>query len=84
MHCYQFELARGGRRRGGFIGTIASVIATVPRIVVDPALIVGVRQALRRKYGLVMLLIDAMATMTGRMRRRAYIEIELAGSWSGN
>ena len=48
------------------------------RIVLDPALIVGVRKALRRKYGLLMLLTDVMATMTGRMRRRAYIEIELA------
>ena len=50
------------------------------RIVLDPALILRVRQALRRKYGLVMLLTDVMATMTGRMRRRAYIEIELADS----
>jgi uncharacterized protein len=48
------------------------------RIVSEPALIVEVRKALRRKYGLVMLLTDVMATMTGRMRRRAYIEIELA------
>ena len=48
------------------------------RIVLDPALIMGVRKALRRKYGLLMLLTDVMATMTGRMRRRAYIEIELA------
>lgn len=50
------------------------------RIVSEPALIVAVRKAFRRKYGLVMLLTDAMATMTGRMRRRAYIEIELADS----
>ncbi len=47
------------------------------RIVFDPALIGSVRRALRRKYGLVMLLTDVMATMTGRIRRRAYIEIEL-------
>jgi len=47
------------------------------RIILDPALIVGVRKALRSKYGLLMLLIDVMATVTGRMRRRAYIEIEL-------
>jgi uncharacterized protein len=50
------------------------------RIVLEPALIVAARKALRRKYGLVMLLTDLMATMTGRMRRRAYIEIELADS----
>lgn len=47
------------------------------RIVSEPALIAGVLKAFRRKYGLVMLLTDAMATMTGRMRRRAYIEIDL-------
>lgn len=50
------------------------------RIVLEPALIAGVRKAFRRKYGLMMLLTDVMATMTGRMRRRAYIEIELADS----
>ena len=50
------------------------------RIVVEPPLIAGVRKAFRRKYGVIMLLTDVMATMTGRMRRRAYIEIELADS----
>jgi PPOX class probable F420-dependent enzyme len=50
------------------------------RIVSDPALIVEIRKALRGKYGLVMRLTDVMATMTGRIRRRAYIEIELAAS----
>jgi uncharacterized protein len=50
------------------------------RIVLEPALIVDVRKALRHKYGLVMFLTDVMATMTGRMRRRAYIKIELADS----
>ena len=52
------------------------------RIVVDPALIAAVRRALRSKYGLLMRLTDVMATMTGRIRRRAYIEIELAASHS--
>ena len=46
------------------------------RIVVDPTLIAEVRRALRRKYGLLMGLTDVMATMTGRIRRRAYIEID--------
>jgi PPOX class probable F420-dependent enzyme len=50
------------------------------RIVLDPALIVKVRKALRSKYGLLMRLIDVMATVTGRIRRRAYIEIELVDS----
>ena len=49
------------------------------RIVSDPALIAGVRKALRRKYGLLMLVTDVMANISGRMRRRAYIEIELSG-----
>lgn len=52
------------------------------RIVVEPTLIVKVRKALRRKYGLLMILTDAVATMTGRMRRRAYIEIQLADSYA--
>jgi hypothetical protein len=43
-------------------------------------LIADVRRALRRKYGLLMRLTDAIATVTGRIRRRAYIEIELADS----
>lgn len=46
------------------------------RIVVDPVLIGQVRLALRAKYGLAMRLTDALATITGRLRRRAYIEIE--------
>jgi PPOX class probable F420-dependent enzyme len=50
------------------------------RIVLDPTLIAEVRRALRRKYGVVMGLLDVMATLTGRIRRRAYIEIELADS----
>jgi PPOX class probable F420-dependent enzyme len=58
-------------------------IAAHARIVVDSALIAEVRRALRRKYGLMMRLLDIMATMTGRIRRRAYIEIELADSHSG-
>jgi uncharacterized protein len=50
------------------------------RIVSDQALIVEIRKALRGKYGLVMRLTDVTAAMTGRIRRRAYIEIELVGS----
>jgi PPOX class probable F420-dependent enzyme len=50
------------------------------RILPDPALIEQVRQALRAKYGVSMRLIDVMAGITGRIRRRAYIEIELPGS----
>ena len=46
------------------------------RIVSDPVLIAEVRKALRRKYGLLMRLTDVMATITGRISRRAYLEIE--------
>lgn len=47
------------------------------RIVSEPALIVDVLKALRRKYGLVMRLTNVIASMTGRISRRAYIEIEV-------
>jgi uncharacterized protein len=50
------------------------------RIISDSPLIAQVRRALRRKYGLMMGLLDAMATVTGRIRRRAYIEIEFPDS----
>lgn len=50
------------------------------KIISDPALILEVRKALRRKYGLLMRLTDAMASMTGRIHRRAYIEIDLVNS----
>ena len=46
-------------------------------IIVDPALITQVKRAFRDKYGIIMQLTDAMATLSGRIRRRAYIEIEL-------
>jgi PPOX class probable F420-dependent enzyme len=48
------------------------------RILADSALIAEVRKALWSKYGLLMRLMDVIATMTGRIRRRAYIEIEFA------
>jgi PPOX class probable F420-dependent enzyme len=47
------------------------------RIVSEPALIVEVLKALRSKYGFVMHLMDVIATITGRIRRRAYIQIEV-------
>lgn len=46
------------------------------RILLHPTLIVEARKALRNKYGLVMRLIDLIANVTGRIHRRAYIEIE--------
>jgi PPOX class probable F420-dependent enzyme len=50
------------------------------RILLDSALIVEVRKALRNKYGLMMRLTDLIATINGRIRRRAYIELEFADS----
>jgi PPOX class probable F420-dependent enzyme len=47
------------------------------RVVSDPASIATALKALRSKYGLVMWMADAMAALTGRFRRRAYIEILL-------
>jgi hypothetical protein len=50
------------------------------QIILDSALIAQVRKALRSKYGLLMRFTDFMATLTGRIHRRAYIEIEIMGS----
>jgi uncharacterized protein len=50
------------------------------QIILDSALIAQARKALRSKYGLLMRLTDFMATMTGRIHRRAYIEIEILDS----
>ena len=62
-----------GQVRGAWIDAHA-------RIVSDPPLIAEVRKTLRRKYGLLMGFTDVMATITGRIRRRAYIEIELGAT----
>jgi uncharacterized protein len=50
------------------------------RIFSEPALIIEARQALLKKYGFLMRLIDMVATINGRIHRRAYIEIELVNS----
>ena len=51
---------------------------TRARIIVDQALSLQVRKALRYKCGLLMRMIDVIEAVTGRIHRRAYIEIELA------
>jgi PPOX class probable F420-dependent enzyme len=66
--------ARGNVKSGWMDGTA--------RIVSDPALIEVVRKALTDKYGWLMRLTDAMSTLTGKIHRRAYIEIELTLSSS--
>ena len=47
------------------------------RIVDDPAGIDAARRALRRKYGFQMRFTDFFAKLSGRLRKRAYIEITL-------
>jgi PPOX class probable F420-dependent enzyme len=66
--------ARGNVKSGWVDGTA--------RIVTDPALIQEVRRALTEKYGWLMRLTDVMSTLTGKIHRRAYIEIDLTLSSS--
>jgi len=47
-------------------------------LVDDPAEIATALTAFRRKYGLVMLLTDAGAKLSGRFHRRAYIRVTVA------
>lgn len=49
------------------------------RIVTEPAAIEGARAALRAKYGWQMRLLDLFSWLSGRIRRRAWIVIELHG-----
>ena len=48
------------------------------RVVPEQERIAAARRAFRAKYGFVMWLTDAMATLAGRIQRRAYLEILLA------
>jgi hypothetical protein len=47
------------------------------RVLADPAAVATALRALRAKYAWQMYVSDFFATLTGRMRRRAYIEISL-------
>lgn len=47
------------------------------RIVNEPELIERVYAALRRKYGLAMLVTDFFSKLTGRYRKRAIVELEV-------
>jgi uncharacterized protein len=53
------------------------------QILLDSELIARAQKALRSKYGLLMRLTDFMATISGRIHRRAYIEIEFPDSQFG-
>ena len=60
--------------RGAVLGPWRDVTA---RLVTDPPLIESAHAVLRVKYGARMRLADFFARLTGRMARRAWIEIEL-------
>jgi PPOX class probable F420-dependent enzyme len=61
--------------RGRVSGAWRDVSARVARSVDEAAL----RAAFRAKYGWQVRLLDAMSRLTGRIKRRAWIEIELGG-----
>jgi PPOX class probable F420-dependent enzyme len=60
----------GGKVHGAWIDGEA-------RVVTDPATVAVALRALRRKYGLQMYIADFFATLSGRMRKRAYLDISL-------
>ena len=47
------------------------------RVIEDPAGIERAHGALRKKYGLQMVVTDFFATLSGRAKRRAWLEVEL-------
>ena len=61
--------------RGGVQGAWRDGIG---RIVTDARVIARAQGALRAKYGWQMWLLDRFSRLTGRIRRRAWIEIELS------
>lgn len=60
--------------RGGLRGPWREVAA---RIVTEPAVIERAHTAMRAKYGWQIRLSDLLSRLTGRIRRRAWIEIEV-------
>jgi uncharacterized protein len=62
--------------RGKLLGPWSDAMA---RVVTDPALIERAHSTLRTKYGWQMALTDLFSGLTGRARRRAWIEIDSAG-----
>ncbi len=47
------------------------------RVLTEPAAIARAHAALRRKYGWQLRVADLLSTLTGRIRRRAWIEIDV-------
>lgn len=60
--------------RGGILGEWTESVA---RLVDDPEAIRAAHAAMRAKYGWQMSLGDFFATLSGRLQRRAWIEIEI-------
>jgi PPOX class probable F420-dependent enzyme len=58
--------------RGGIRGPWLDVTA---RVITDAVVIARAREAFRRKYGWQVALLDLFARLSGRIRRRAWIEI---------
>jgi len=61
-------------RRGRVQGVGHTAIA---RVLTEPAAIERAQAALRRKYGWQLRVADLLSTLTGRIRRRAWIEIDV-------
>jgi PPOX class probable F420-dependent enzyme len=60
--------------RGGVTGTWQDATA---RLIIDPMLIARAQAALRTKYGWQVRLLNLVSRLTGRAKRRAWIEISL-------
>jgi len=59
-----------GNLKSGWVDGKACIIS-------DPTLIKNAREALTKKYGLMMRLTDILSSISGKIHRRAYIEIDL-------
>lgn len=55
-------------------------IAASAKIVDDPAVVSRAHAALRKKYGVQFALLDLFARISGRIERRAYLEVTIGGS----
>ncbi|HEU5193564.1 MAG TPA: PPOX class F420-dependent oxidoreductase, partial [Methylomirabilota bacterium] len=60
--------------RGGVTGTWQDATA---RLITDPMLITRAQAALRTKYGWQVRLLNLVSRLTGRAKRRAWIEISI-------
>jgi len=65
---YVFTLADSGKVKR---------LRHIARVLTEPAAIERAHAALRRKYGWQLRVADLMSTLSGRIRRRAWIEIDV-------